>query len=62
VTPIPEAYAARILRAAIDTQQAGALLECLFDGGACALDTDGHLVLATLPQLESSLPTEPIEP
>lgn len=46
---MPEAFAQRILRVALDTNQAGPLLDCLFEGGMVTLTGAGsneRLVLA----------------
>lgn len=40
-----EAMARRILQAALFENRAGALLDCLFEGGSCTVDPNGDLVL-----------------
>jgi hypothetical protein len=49
---VNENFAAEILRCAIESERAAELLDCLFDGGSCTLDTKtGELVLVSADQL-----------
>jgi hypothetical protein len=40
-----DGIARAIFTRALETDRAGELLSCLFDGGSCSIDPDGELIL-----------------